>query len=68
MDNEYAIVMEHANEGDLNMFLSKNFKNLDWNKKLKLALNITNGLYYLHKENILHRDLVSNPLKTIQFL
>ena len=55
--------MEYANEGDLKMFLSKNFEKLDWNKKFKLALNITNGLYYLHKENILHRDLVSHLLK-----
>ena len=55
--------MEYANEGDLKMFLSKNFKSLDWDQKFKLALDITNGLYYLHKENILHRDLVSNLLK-----
>ena len=55
--------MEYANEGDLKIFLSKNFKSLDWNKKFKLALNITNGLYYLHEENILHRDLVSNQLQ-----
>ncbi len=55
--------MEYANEGDLKLFLSKNFKSLNWNKKYKLALNITNGLYYIHNENILHRDLVSNLLK-----
>jgi serine/threonine protein kinase len=57
--------MEHANEGDLKMFLSKNFESLDWNKKLKLALNIANGLYYLHGENTLHRDLVSNLLQKL---
>ena len=65
LDNEYAIVMEYANEGDLKTFLSKNFKNLDWNKKFKLAINIANGLYYLHKENIIHRDLVSKSIKII---
>jgi len=54
--------MEYANEGDLKMFLSKNFERLDWNKKFKLALNIANGLHYLHKGDILHRDLVSNLL------
>ena len=57
--------MEYANGGDLKMFLSKNFKGLDWNQKFKLALDIANGLYYLHKENILHRDLVSNLLKKL---
>ena len=52
--------MEYANEGDLRMYLSKNFESLDWNKKFRLALDITNGLHYLHNEDILHRDLVSN--------
>ncbi len=59
--------MEYANEGDLRMYLSKNFESLDWNRKYKLALNITNGLHYLHNEDILHRDLVSNP-KIIDFI
>jgi len=58
--------MEYANEGDLKMFLSNNFQSLDWNKKFKLALNITNGLYFLHKEDILHRDLVSIFIKILQ--
>ena len=52
--------MEYADGGDLNNYLSKNFEKLNWNKKIRLALDITNGLYYLHKEDILHRDLVSN--------
>ncbi|RIA92121.1 kinase-like domain-containing protein [Glomus cerebriforme] len=56
-EDEYYIVMEYADEGDLKCYLSKNFKNLDWNKKFGLALDITNGLYFLHKEQILHRDL-----------
>ncbi len=58
--------MEYANEGDLRMYLSKKFKSLDWNEKFRLALDITNGLHYLHKEDILYRDLVSN-LKIIDF-
>ena len=66
MNDDYAIVMEYADEGDLSNYLSENFKNLAWSKKFRLAMDITNGLYYLHKENILHRDLVSN--KVIKFL
>ena len=59
MNDKFTIVMEYADEGDLSNYLSENFKNLDWSKKFRLAMDITNGLYYLHKENILHRDLVS---------
>ena len=59
LSDEYSIVMEYADGGNLNNYLSKNFEELDWKRKFQLALDITNGLYYLHKENILHRDLVS---------
>jgi serine/threonine protein kinase len=59
LNDECAIVMEYADEGNLTNYLSKNFEKLDWNKKFRLALDITNGLYYLHKVDILHRDLVS---------
>ena len=51
--------MEYADEGDLKNYLLGNFENLDWSKKLQLALDIANGLHYLHNEDILHRDLVS---------
>ncbi|CAG8707488.1 12764_t:CDS:2, partial [Funneliformis mosseae] len=44
------------------MYLSKYFTILDWNRKIGLALDITNGLHYLHKENILHRDLHSRNI------
>ena len=59
LNNEYVMVMEYANEGDLKSYLLKNFDKLDWNRKFGLALDITRGLHYLHKEDILHRDLVS---------
>lgn len=52
--------MEYADEGDLKHYLSNHFEELDWNRKFRLALDITNGLYYLHKQKILHRDLVSD--------
>ena len=60
LSNEYVIVMEYADEGDLKNYLLRNFDKLDWSRKYRLALDVTNGLHYLHKEDILHRDLVSN--------
>jgi serine/threonine protein kinase len=52
--------MEYADEGDLKHYLSNYFEKLDWNRKFRLALDITNGLCYLHNQKILHRDLVSS--------
>ena len=59
----YCIVMEYADGGDLRAYLKNN--PLSWDEenqkyqKYQLAFDITNGIHYLHKENILHRDLVS---------
>ena len=50
--------MEYADGGDLRKYLANNFKSLDWDKKYQLAFDITNGVHYLHKGNIIHRDLV----------
>ena len=59
LNNEYVIVMEYADDGNLTNYLTNNFENLSWDKKFRLALDITKGLHYLHEEDILHRDLVS---------
>ena len=50
--------MEYADGGNLREYLEKKFSSLDWNQKYQLAIDITNGMHYLHKEQILHRDLV----------
>ncbi|CAB4418825.1 unnamed protein product, partial [Rhizophagus irregularis] len=60
--NEYLLIMQYANGGDLQNYLKNNFKNLTWNDKKKLAFQIADGLNYLHHENILHRDLHSKNI------
>ena len=50
--------MEYADSGDLRDYLAKNFSLLNWGQKYRLALDITGGIHYLHKENVIHRDLV----------
>ncbi|RHZ82454.1 hypothetical protein Glove_109g154 [Diversispora epigaea] len=53
------IVLQYAEDGNLRNYLRNNFKNLDWKTKIKMAQDITNGLCYMHKANIVHRDLHS---------
>ncbi|CAB5199617.1 unnamed protein product [Rhizophagus irregularis] len=60
--NEYLLIMQYANDGDLQNYLKNNFNNLTWNDKKKLAFQIADGLNYLHHVNILHRDLHSKNI------
>ncbi|RHZ86534.1 hypothetical protein Glove_50g61 [Diversispora epigaea] len=53
------LVLQYAKDNDLRTFLRNNFKNLDWETKIKMAQDITNGLCYMHEANIVHRDLHS---------
>jgi len=52
--------MENPDNGTLHKYLSKNFNKMDWNLKLKFAKQISSAVFYLHKNNIIHRDLVSS--------
>ncbi|CAG8557315.1 7169_t:CDS:2 [Diversispora eburnea] len=56
------LVLQYANDGDLRSYLTKNFEKLDWKKKINMAKDIALGLYYIHAENIAHRDLHSKNI------
>ena len=45
-------------EGTLRQRLKKHLEDLTWKDKYKLALDIVNGLRYLHSLGIIHKDLV----------
>ena len=53
------MVMQFANQGNLIEFLHENFSRLSWFDLLQLAMELAEGLEFLHRENIIHRDLVS---------
>ena len=52
------MIFELADGGNLREHLNRHFDDLTWNDKYKLGLEITNGLKYLHKLDIVHKDLV----------
>ncbi|CAG8797728.1 38905_t:CDS:10 [Gigaspora margarita] len=53
----YYMVLQFANNGDLRSYLKDHFSELDWPIKIKMAMNIFNGVKCLHKADIVHRDL-----------
>ncbi|OQR89925.1 hypothetical protein ACHHYP_05941 [Achlya hypogyna] len=64
--DEPKMVLEYMNSGDLRSYLDKKRSRLPTDvefSKLELAWAIANGVYDLHAQNILHRDLkASNVL------
>ncbi|RIA85478.1 kinase-like domain-containing protein [Glomus cerebriforme] len=57
---EYLFIMQYADGGDLRNYLKHHFSELTWeDHKIQLAYQVTEGIKYLHGENILHRDLHS---------
>ncbi|GES75236.1 kinase-like domain-containing protein [Rhizophagus clarus] len=55
--NEYLLVMQYADGGNLRQYLNNHLIRLTWNDKIKLAYQITEGIKYLHDEDILHQNL-----------
>ena len=54
------MIFEFADGGTLRSHLMNHFKDLTWTDKYKLGIEITNGLRYLHKLDIIHKDLVTH--------
>ncbi|KQJ94770.1 hypothetical protein BRADI_3g13060v3 [Brachypodium distachyon] len=59
-----CIVTEYMPEGNLYEFLHKQNDLLEINEILRIAISISKGMEYLHRNNIIHRDLkTANVLK-----
>ncbi|CAG8788244.1 35116_t:CDS:2 [Gigaspora margarita] len=54
----YYMILQFANNGNLQTYLHYNFLKLDWITKIKMAKDITSGIQCLHDENIVHQNLV----------
>jgi len=54
--------VKYFNEGSLQDYLTKEFKNLKWKEKISILLNIINGLTKIHHKNIIHCDFHSGNI------
>jgi serine/threonine protein kinase len=52
---------------DLRKYLQQNYNQLTWKKKIRIAFEIISSLYYIHRENAIHRDLHSGNILFSQF-
>ncbi|KAG9300682.1 hypothetical protein G9A89_023480 [Geosiphon pyriformis] len=59
---EYGIVMEFAQHGDMRRYMSTNFHSTNWFNKLMIAWSITSGLDQIHSAGMVHRDLHSGNI------
>ncbi|RHZ73896.1 hypothetical protein Glove_228g119 [Diversispora epigaea] len=58
----YYLVLQYAKDGDLRTYLRNNFNTLDWKIKIQMAKDIASGLYCIHEEDIVHKDLHSKNI------
>ncbi|KAF0508478.1 kinase-like protein [Gigaspora margarita] len=61
-DGCYNMVLQCANDGNLQEYLRSNFKRLQWTDKLYIAKEISLGLMFLHNNNIIHQNLHSKNI------
>ncbi|EXX58687.1 Ypk2p [Rhizophagus irregularis DAOM 197198w] len=60
----YAMVLDFAEDGDLRNYLNKNHNKLYLNDKINYLLSIARGLADIHKNELIHRDLhIGNILR-----
>ncbi|RIB09548.1 hypothetical protein C2G38_2208620 [Gigaspora rosea] len=64
--SKFVLVLQFAKGGSLRNHLKtklcKDFYKISWNELIKIAMEITLGLKYLHDKDIIHRDLHSNNI------
>ncbi|GET66452.1 kinase-like domain-containing protein [Rhizophagus irregularis DAOM 181602=DAOM 197198] len=60
--DDYILVMQYASEGDLHKYLQKEFTKINWGKKITILVYISRGLFAIHDENFIHRDLHSGNI------
>src|SRR4051812_23253434 len=63
--NDYIIIMQYCNEGDLKHIIRRKDKPLSWRVRLLMLYNITTALKNIHENGYVHCDIhPGNALKT----
>eukprot|EP01156_Anaeramoeba_ignava_P021462 Anaeramoba_ignava/c19096_g2_i1.p1 GENE.c19096_g2_i1~~c19096_g2_i1.p1 ORF type:complete len:328 (+),score=98.32 c19096_g2_i1:218-1201(+) len=62
-----CIIVEFCHQGNLFDYLQSEAQELPKQKQLRLAMDITKGIYYLHAYKIIHRDLKSPNILLDEF-
>ncbi len=67
LEQPYVMIMEFLVNGSLFHYLHGD-KKLEWSQKYKIATDVAVGLEFLHKNNIIHRDIKSSNVLLSQEL
>ncbi|CAB4431901.1 unnamed protein product [Rhizophagus irregularis] len=65
-ENEYMLVMNFADGGNLHGFLRKNFAKITWREKIDILWQISCGLETIHNANFIHRDFHSGNILLVK--
>ncbi|RGB27322.1 kinase-like domain-containing protein [Rhizophagus diaphanus] len=56
----YSLVLQYADSGTLETYLTKHFNELSWNDKYQLAFQLASAVECIHNSDIIHCDLHAN--------
>src|SRR5690606_17784147 len=64
---QLPIVMEYAEMGSLTDVLKDKSIKLDWKTRIRISTEIAKGIEFIHRNNLIHRDIKSmNMMMTSQ--
>ncbi|RHZ82734.1 hypothetical protein Glove_104g14 [Diversispora epigaea] len=56
---DYYLIMEYANNGNINRYLRHNYTTIDWWQRISILGDLVKSLNELHERNFVHRNLHS---------
>src|SRR3954454_16038185 len=59
---QYMMMFQFADDGNLEQFLRQAGNSITWDTRIRLAIDITEGLAHIHSQEILHKDLHSSNI------